>query len=82
MASVFEVGKTYSWYAREYDFIKVMSRTPKTIVVTTGDGVHMHSWRMRIKHDENGNEFVADSTVPKKWRDVFTCSAEWVEEGA
>lgn len=78
MASVFEVGKTYSWYDRGYDFIKVVSRTPKTIAVTNGGC----QWRMRIKHDEKGNEYVADSTVPKKWRDVFTCNAEWVEEGA
>ncbi len=79
MASVFEVGKTYSWYGREYDFITVVSRTPKTIVVTTGD--HGHSWRMHIKHDANGNEYVTDSCVPKKWRDTFTCNAKWLEEG-
>lgn len=71
----FEEGKTYGWYQREYGSIKVLKRTEKMITATNGGS----TWRMKIRIDENGNEFVIDSSVPKKWQDAFTCSACWEE---
>lgn len=68
----FEVGKTYRWADSGFDPIKVLRRTEKTIWVTNGGA----SWRMRIKHDEHGDEFVVDSSVPKRWQGAFTCSPE------
>ncbi len=67
----FEVGKEYEPYQREFDPIKVIKRTDKTIWVTKDEV----TWMMRIKHDANGNEWAADSTVPYKWRDAFTYMA-------
>lgn len=69
----FVVGKTYSWLDSGYDPITVISRTEKTIRVTNG-----HSpWRMRIKIDDDGNEYVIDSSVPKSYYLQFTCKATW-----
>ena len=69
----FEVGKRYEWYQREYGDIKVLDRTQKSIKVTNGGS----TWRMLIRRDTDGNEYVVDSSVPQKWRDAFTCSAKW-----
>lgn len=71
--SAFEVGKRYEWYHREYGNITVLRRTPKCIVVTNGGS----TWRMIVRTDTEGSEYVVDSTVPEKWRDCFTCSARW-----
>lgn len=69
----FETGKTYGWCAGEYDPIKILRRTQKSVVVTNGSS----TWRMIIKIDADGNEFVVDSSVPKRWQSSFTCSAQW-----
>ena len=71
MASKFVVGGVYEPYQQEFDPITVTRRTEKTIWVDK-DGVR---WSMRVKTDARGNEFVADSTVPKAWREAFTYSA-------
>lgn len=69
----FEVGKRYEWYEQGYDSITVLRRTQKSIKVTNGGS----TWRMLIRRDTDGNEYVVDSSVPQKWRDEFTCSAKW-----
>lgn len=70
---VFEVGKVYEWYQRDYGTVKIVKRTPKCVWVTNG----INTWRMKLRTDEYGNEYVVDSTVPSRWRDAFTCSALW-----
>ena len=72
----FEVGKKYEWYQREYGEIEVLRRTKKCVVVTNGGS----TWRMVIRKDEDGEEYVVDSSVPEKWRDSFTCCAKWIKE--
>ena len=74
MPSKFEPGKTYRWYAGEYDPITVLKRTEKTITVRRlwSD----ITWRMLIHHDAEGNEIVTDSYMPRRYRDCFTCSAK------
>lgn len=57
-----------------FEPIKVVHRTEKTIVVMNAYTEHFR-WRMRIRTDEDGNEYVIDSSVPYKWRDVFTYKA-------
>lgn len=69
----FEVGKTYELYQREYGKLTVLKRTAKCITVTNGGS----TWRMVIRKDCKGNEWVIDSSVPMKWRTAFTCSANW-----
>ena len=71
MARVFEIGKQYRPYQAEFDPITVLRRTDKTIWVDNGQT----KWAMRIKRDENGNEYAVDSSVPMNWRDAFTYSA-------
>ena len=68
----FEVGRSYRPYAFEFDPITVLRRTEKTIWVDNGQT----KWRMRVQQDADGNEFVVDSAVPKRWRDAFTYSAQ------
>lgn len=69
----FEVGKRYEFYQREYGSITVLRRTPKCIVVTNGGS----TWRMVIRKDTEGSEYVVDSSVPARWQAAFTCSARW-----
>lgn len=69
----FTVGCTYESDYSGYEPVMVLRRTEKTVFVTnafTGS-----KWRMRIRTDENGNEYVVDSSVPRGWRDVFTYKA-------
>ena len=54
------------------DVIMVEKRTAKMIFVSTPKGV---KWRMKIKVDENGNEYAVDSSVPPHWRCAFTYQA-------
>lgn len=68
----FEVGKWYEWRDRGYDPIKVMSRTDKSIVVNNGT----NQWRMFVKIDDEGCEYVVDSKVPSRWRWENTCSCK------
>ena len=75
MAYRFETGCVYEPYANEFESIRVIRRTEKTIFVK---GVEMGvQWRMRVRTDADGNEYTIDSTVPARWRDAFTYKAEW-----
>lgn len=70
----FKVGSDYEWYQREYGEIEVIKRTDKTITVMNEEG---NIWRMKIRTDNEGDEFVIDTTVPERWREAFTCSSKW-----
>lgn len=63
----FEIGKEYTPYAPEFDAVRVIARTTKTIRVKT----EWAEWTMRVRIDENGNEFAVDSKAPRAWRDAF-----------
>lgn len=69
----FEIGQRYCWAEPDFGDIEVIDRTRKSIVVFNGT----NTWRMFIKYDENGDEYVVDSSVPLRMRDTFTCSAKW-----
>lgn len=71
----FEVGHCYDSGDCGFDPIEVLGRTAKTITVTNG----ITTWRMRIRIDADGNEYVQDSTVPKSYRSigVGTYNAKW-----
>ena len=64
----FEVGKKYECCDSGISPIKIIKRTPKTCLVVNDEG---HKWRMRIREIE-GDEMMIDSSVPKKWRGMFT----------
>ena len=64
----FKVGKSYEPYGCGFDPIKVIRRTEKTIWVDNGT----NQWRMRVKTNMAGDEYVVDSVVPVRWRDAFT----------
>lgn len=74
--AVFEVGKMYEANDPGYDPIHVIRRTAKCIVVDNGHA----KWRMIVKTDEQGNEYVVDSSVPQKYRNGFTYSSRWLYE--
>ena len=70
----FEIGKYYDWGERNrFDPILVLSRTAKTIVVRNRTA----TWRMLIRKDENGNEYVVDSSFPKSYKNSGMIRAEW-----
>lgn len=71
----FEEGFTYRWADPCFDPFTVVSRTAKTVTVRNGS----HSWRMLVRTDESGNEYVRDSAAGKNQYDVFTSRATWVE---
>ena len=73
--AVFEVGKTYCWAHSGFDPITVIKRTPKYIYAIVP---FQRTFRMLIRHDENGNEYTLDSTAPKRLQwDAHRVSAEW-----
>lgn len=69
----FKVGKCYEWADISYDPFQVLSRTDKTILVRNAN----HQWRMRIRTNGQGDEYVIDSSVPKSYRRTFTSNATW-----
>lgn len=71
----FEEGFTYRWADPCFDPFTVVSRTAKTITVNNGS----HLWRMLVRTNNNGNEFVRDSSAGKNQYDWFTSCATWVE---
>ena len=64
----FEVGKTYGAWDTGVPHIEILRRTDKTIWVKND----CTEWSMRIKKDENGNEYVTDSAVPYNWQQCYT----------
>lgn len=71
MSKVFEVGKEYYCADTGFDPIKILKRTQKMVFVENGSS----KWRMRIRQDKDGNEYVVDSSTPVSWRDIFIYSA-------
>ena len=71
MSATFEVGKTYIPDYSLLDPITVLSRTNKSIYVTDKN----RSWRMFIKKDNRGNEYVVDSSQDKDWQEAYTYCA-------
>lgn len=74
---VFEVGKCYEASDGNYDPIRVLKRTKQFIFVeNVNNGC---KWRMKIRQGDSA-EFAVDSSVPPRWRDIFTYSASWLYE--
>ena len=67
MPKKFEVGKTYTWADICYDPFTVIRRTEKTITVTNG----VNTWRMLIRHEEDGQEYVRDSSMGRSNYSLF-----------
>ena len=70
----FEVGKTYDWADNGLDPITVLRRTAKTITVTNGTC----TWRMLIHHDEDGMEYVRDSSMDHSKYSLFISRPIWI----
>ena len=73
-----EAGKLYEAMDSAYDPIRIESRTAKMATIHAENGLGRKTsstWRTRIRTDADGYEYVVDTAVSKKWRDVFTWSA-------
>ena len=70
----FEVGKSYTWADNSFDPFTVLRRTEKTITVTNG----YNTWRMLVRHDEVGMEWVRDSTMDNSRYSLFISRPVWV----
>ena len=74
--ATFEVGKSYEFSDPMWDPITVVRRTDKTIFVEAGRA----KWSMRVKRDDRGDEYVTDSSAPRRVRNDRTCNARWSTE--
>ena len=72
MASVFEVGRCYTFYDSGFAPMEVLKRTDKTVWVRN----ESNAWRMRIRHDADG-EYAIDSSEPRSWSDIFTVHSKY-----
>ena len=77
MASVFEVGHLYEPAGVGFDPIEVIKKTEKTLFVRN-EGA---KWKMKLRYDEQGNEYVQDRCCPKSYWCEFTYRPEWVVTG-
>lgn len=73
----FEVGKKYYWVDSGYDPIEVVRRTEKTVWVNNGN----HTWATRIKRNVYGHEYIIDTGVSAKHRELMRCVACWEVKG-
>ena len=74
----FEIGRSYWAGDRSYGAVKVINRTPYYIYVENDCGSR---WRMKIRRDRDGTEFVIDSSVPQGWRGAFMYCADDIMKG-
>lgn len=72
----FVVGKSYRWADPGPDPFTVLKRTEKTITVTNGG----NTWRMLVRIDKDGNEWVRDSSMGDfSEYSMFLSRAMWIE---
>ena len=71
--SKFVVGKKYESADRRFDPIKIVRRTDKVVWVDN-DG---HAWKMLVRKDMDGNEYVRDSSLPKRYAEIGVYSSKW-----
>ncbi|MBQ6483079.1 MAG: hypothetical protein IJI45_18390 [Anaerolineaceae bacterium] len=76
MAKAFVVGKKYLFSDSGFDPVEILRRTDKTVWVKCGRA----QWFMRIRHDEDGCEYVIDSSSSKRYRELLRCSAKWEDK--
>ena len=67
----FKIGGDYRATDPMVPNITVTGRSKRYIHVYNYGGC----WRMLIRHDPFGNEYVIDSSVPKKLREAYTFKA-------
>ena len=70
----FEVGKMYKNAFPGFLPIEIIRRTAK--MVTVKSYFSDHTWRMLIRIDKNGDEYLVDSTLPKSWQRFIFYSAK------
>jgi hypothetical protein len=72
--SRFEIGKSYGNVECGFDPITVIKRTAKMILVD----MYGNQWRMKIRVDSNGDEWVVDSYLPRRYYEVGAYSSKYV----
>lgn len=77
MQDVFVVGGIYGCTDSGFEPIEVTRRTDKTIWVRNSG----NKWKMAVRHDDDGSEYVRDSTYPPSWRDTFVYKPCWEYTG-
>lgn len=70
----FEVGKTYEASLADLSLITIIKRTSKYCYVKNDNG---NTWRMLIREND-GNEYMIDSSMPDKWRPAYTYNAKYL----
>lgn len=73
----FEVGKAYSYAEGGFDPVFVVKRTDKTVWARWSSGsVYM----LRVRKRDNGDEYLLESGVPKRYKDSYTIDARWEDD--
>lgn len=70
----FVVGERYDWADGGFDPFTVLKRTAKMITVTNGSS----TWRMKIRIDEYGDEWVKDSSTDNSKYSLFISRPIWI----
>ena len=68
----FEVGKEYEANDPRLSTIKIIGRTEHFVKVKNDLG---NQFRMKIRVDDDGNEYAYDSSVDMLWREAATYKA-------
>ena len=69
----FEIGVDYVAADPGVSIITITGRTKNFIQYYNSSGC----WQMKIRYDQDGNEMLIDSSVPKRFRDMYTYNAAW-----
>lgn len=73
----FEAGKSYFPMDSGAGHLMIIYRTAKMVLVQNES---MCMWHMKIHLDDWGDEYIQDSSVPKRWRNAYTYKAKNVED--
>lgn len=73
----FEVGKAYNFAESGFDPVFVVKRTDKTVWARWSHGsVYM----LRVRHHEDGGEYLLECATPKRYIDSFIIDARRVDD--
>lgn len=72
--SAFEIGHEYEATEPSMSHIKIIGRTRNFINVENDFG---NQFRMKIRTDDDGDEYAYDSSVGAAWREAATYKAIW-----
>lgn len=75
--AIFEVGKIYAHNDCGFDPVQCVKRTDKSVWMKYYYG---SVYRMKIRTNDDGNEWTVDTKMPKRYWDVMAIQSNHVED--